>query len=65
VKKIEGDLVLENLKKESFRRELYSKLRMNKIGPCRIPRKMTLDNVYILELLEGIDMPLMFNVVDL
>jgi hypothetical protein len=59
-----GDLVLAHLRKERFPRGTYNKLKMKKIGPCRIRRKFR-ENAYELELPEGIGISLIFNISDL
>jgi len=59
-----GDMVLAHLRKERFPRGTYNKLKMKKIGPCRILRKFG-ENAYELELLEGIGISPIFNISDL
>jgi hypothetical protein len=59
-----GDLVLAHLRKESFPRGTYNKLKMKKIGPCRILKKFG-TNSYEIELPDGIGISLIFNISDL
>jgi len=46
-------MVLSHLRKERFPRKEYNKLKMKKIGPCKILRKFSA-NTYELELPTGI-----------
>ena len=59
-----GDLVLAYLKKDIFPEGEYNKLKMKKIGPCRIRRKFSA-NAYELEMPTGVGISPIFNVADL
>ena len=59
-----GDLVLAHLRKERFSRGTYNKLKMKKIGPCRVLRKFGV-NSYEIELPDGIEISPIFNISDL
>ena len=59
-----GYQVLAHLKKERFPRGTYNKLKMKKIGPCRVLRRFG-ENAYEIELSDGIGISPIFNVSDL
>ena len=59
-----GDLILAHLRKERFPRGTYNKLKMMKIGPCKILRKFEA-NAYEIEFLDDVGISPIFNIVDL
>jgi hypothetical protein len=59
-----GDQVLSYLNKERFLRGTYNKLKLKKIGPCKILRKFY-ENTYEIELLEDVGISPIFNFSDL
>jgi hypothetical protein len=59
-----GDIVLAHLRRERLPRGTYTKLKMKKIGPCRLLKKFG-ENAYEIELLDGIGISPIFNVENL
>jgi hypothetical protein len=59
-----GDLILVHLRKERLPRGTYNKLKMKKIGPCKIIRKFG-TNAYEIELPDGVRISPIFNIADL
>jgi hypothetical protein len=59
-----GDRVLEHLRKEIFLRGTYNKLKLKKIGQCKILRKFG-ESAYEIELPEDVGISPIFNISDL
>jgi hypothetical protein len=59
-----GDQVLAYLRKEWFLRGTYKKLKMKKIGPCKILRKIA-TNAYEIEMPDNVGISPTFNVAEL
>jgi hypothetical protein len=59
-----GDLIMAHLRKERFMKGTYKKLKMKKIGPCKVLKKFG-ENAYEIELSDGIENSPIFNVSDL
>jgi hypothetical protein len=59
-----GDHVLAHLRKDRFLRGTYNKLKMKKIGPCKVLKKFGM-NAYEIELPDGIRIYPIFNILDL
>jgi hypothetical protein len=59
-----GYLVLAHMRKERFPRGTYNKLKMKKIGSCKILRKFEV-NAYEIKLTNDVGISPIFNIVDL
>jgi hypothetical protein len=59
-----GDLILAHLRKERFPRGTYNKLKMKRIGPCKVLKKFWA-NAYEIELPDGIGIWPILNIMDL
>ena len=57
-------MILAHLRKERFPRGTYNKLKMKKIGSCKIIRKFEA-NAYEIELPDGVRISPIFNIADL
>jgi hypothetical protein len=53
-----------HLRKERFSKSAYNKLKMKKIGPCKILKRIS-NNAYVLKLPKGLDISPTFNVSNL
>lgn len=54
-----------HLGKERFPTSTYNKLKMKKFGPCKIQKKHDSGNAYEVDLIDGIHISPIFNIVDL
>ena len=54
-------MILAHLRKERFTKGTYNKLKMKKIRPCKVLKKFGA-NAYEIELPDGIEISLIFNI---
>jgi hypothetical protein len=59
-----GHKFIAHLRKDKFLRGTYNKLKLKKIGPCKILRKFG-DNSYEIELLKDVGISSIFKIADL
>ena len=59
-----GDLVMAYIRKERFPKGTYNKLKLKRIGPCKILRKFS-TNAYEIELPSNLQIFPIFNVSDI
>lgn len=57
----EGDMFMVHLRKERFPKGIYNKLKLKKIRPCNILKKIH-DNAYKVELPNEFDISPIFNI---
>ena len=60
-----GDEVMIHMKKNEFSIATYDKLKMKKIEPCKVLKRFDSGNTYEVELLEDMDLSLIFNSIDI
>jgi hypothetical protein len=60
-----GDELMVYLRRERFPIGTYNNLNMRKFEPCKILSNLDSKNVYEVELLETLDISLIFNIVDI